>query len=225
MTSDTQVKARIRFRKEGPLRYISHHDLMRCWDRLFRRTKLPVKWTQGFHPKPALSSPLALGLGVTGWQEVLDVILTEPVEADDICQRLNNMAIPGLIITRVDCLPVKSPGKVEVIEYAAPRPSSASPDQLQRRWEQLLEESDVLVQRTHPRKGTRTVDVRPLLHQLLIDDEYVRMQVLVDPHAGTVRPEELLGLLGLPDTPADLFALVRSQVVLADDEKSLSAQG
>ena len=66
-----RAKFRIRFRKSGELRWLSHHDLMDCVERMLRRAALPYRSTQGFHPKPRMVFALSLALGIVGCAEVL----------------------------------------------------------------------------------------------------------------------------------------------------------
>ncbi len=69
------VRTRIRFAKQGDLRFASHRDLLRVMERLFRRADVAVRQSEGFHPKPRFMFPSALGLGITGSDEVFDVDL------------------------------------------------------------------------------------------------------------------------------------------------------
>ena len=70
-------RVRIRFCKQGDLRLIGHRDLMRCLERLFRRAGLALAMSQGFHPKPRVTFPLALAVGIEGLDEVMELELTE----------------------------------------------------------------------------------------------------------------------------------------------------
>ena len=72
------------FRKQGDLRLIGHRDLMRCLERLFRRAGLALGMSQGFHPKPRMTFPLALAVGIEGDDEVMELELTEPPAADEL---------------------------------------------------------------------------------------------------------------------------------------------
>src|SRR5438067_1919966 len=81
-------KVRIRFRKHGNLRLVSHHDLMRCFERMLRRAGLPFRTTAGFHPTPRLVFALSLPLGVVGCAEIAELELTEPVEPEEVHRRL-----------------------------------------------------------------------------------------------------------------------------------------
>src|SRR5262245_17008747 len=95
-------KVRIRFRKGGDLRLVSHHDLMRAFERMLRRAALPFRSTSGFHPKPRLVFALSLPLGIVGCDEVAELELTEPVDPADIHARLAQQAPAGLEILSVD---------------------------------------------------------------------------------------------------------------------------
>ena len=92
---------RIRFGKTGLLRWIGHHDLQRLWERLLRRTDLPLSMSQGFHPKPRINFPSALALGVEGLDEVVEIELSQSISADELRHRLTLDEQPGLIIGEV----------------------------------------------------------------------------------------------------------------------------
>ena len=70
-------KIRLRFRKDGDLRLISHHDLLRTFERMLRRAAIPFHSTQGFNPKPRLVFALSLALGIIGHEEVVELELDE----------------------------------------------------------------------------------------------------------------------------------------------------
>src|SRR5438105_10041341 len=94
-------KVRIRFRKGGELRLVSHHDLMRCFERMLRRARLPFHSTSGFNPKPRLIFALSLPLGIVGRDEVVDLELDEEVALDEVQRRLSVEAPAGLEILSV----------------------------------------------------------------------------------------------------------------------------
>ena len=73
------MRAMIRFGKQPRLRFISHLDLQRFFQRALNRTGLPIAWTQGFNPHPILSFGSALALGWTSEYEILDVKLSAPM--------------------------------------------------------------------------------------------------------------------------------------------------
>ncbi len=70
-------RVRIRFTKLDDLRWISHRDLIRLWERLLRRCGVALSMTEGFHPKPRLNFPSALAVGIAGADELLELDLAE----------------------------------------------------------------------------------------------------------------------------------------------------
>ena len=81
-------RVRIRFCKQGDLRLIGHRDLMRCLERLFRRAGLALGMSEGFHPKPRMTFPSALAVGIEGIDEVMEFELAEPLAAAELLRRL-----------------------------------------------------------------------------------------------------------------------------------------
>src|SRR6188768_1097402 len=124
MTGD---KFRFRFRKSGTLRLVSHHDLMRCAERMLRRAALPFKSTAGFHPTPRLVFALSMPLGVVGRDEVVELELTEPRDSGEVLTALNAQAPAGLEFTRAAVVPMKATGRVRRVVYELPLPPERVP--------------------------------------------------------------------------------------------------
>src|SRR5688500_15940112 len=104
-------KVRVRFRKAGPARFLSHHDLLRAFERMLRRAQLPYKSTEGFHPKPKMSFPSALGLGIVGHDEAFEVELAEELPVDEVERRLAAQMLPGMAVLTVRQLASRKPGQ------------------------------------------------------------------------------------------------------------------
>jgi radical SAM-linked protein len=88
---------RLLFEKTGNAIWISHLDLMRLFQRAFKRAGLPLKHTQGFNPRPSVSIALPLSVGVESVCELLDFDLDgESVPMDEICEQLNKALVDGI---------------------------------------------------------------------------------------------------------------------------------
>ena len=93
---------RLLFEKTGSAIWISHLDLMRVFQRAFKRVGLPLTHTQGFNPRPSVSIALPLSVGVESVCELLDFDLDgETVSCEEICSRLNQVLIPGVFVREV----------------------------------------------------------------------------------------------------------------------------
>lgn len=216
-----QDKVRLRFKKLGALRLLSHHDLMRTFERLLRRAEVPFFRTQGFHPKPRLVFALSLPLGVIGRDEVAELELTRPMEIEDLRDRLVRHAPPGLEITDVCRVPLRTTAQVRGLTYALPLPAEIIPS-LRPRLAEVLAATECWVDRTRPPK--RRLDVRPFLRDLRVEEETrdrgARTLLVMDlwlTDAGSARPEEVLRLLNLHDLLDAGAILERLRLELVDE--------
>ncbi len=206
-------KVRIRFGKGGPLRLVSHHDLMRCFERMLRRAALPFHSTQGFNPKPRLVFALSLALGVVGREEVVELELDDALPPEDIHARLARQAPPGLTIHSVRRINPRAGAQVRRVCYRLALPASRRTASAER-IPSILAAPHCWVDRTRPQP--RRLDVRPYLRGLQILDDGLEMDVWVTP-TGTVRPDEILALLGLADLLDNGAVLERTMLELHDE--------
>jgi radical SAM-linked protein len=214
MTKATKV--RLRFAKRGDLRLASHHDVMRCLERMARRAVIPVAVSQGFSPRPKIVFALAMGLGIEGRREVVDIELTEPTDPAELLARLAAVSPPGFEWLDAQGLdPSASAPKPVWVEYDLPIPEDRR-QSATAAVAALLASSTCDVTRKRPDKGREVViDLRPFLIDARLTDEGVlRARLKVTPE-GSVRPEELLASLGVRDLLDDGAVLVRTHVELA----------
>ncbi len=140
-------RIRITFRKDGDLRFISHRDLVRTLERLFRRTGFALSLSEGFHPKVRLSFPLALALGIEGACELMEVEFTEEPDMDELMLLLRRESPEGLEILSATSLPNGAPkARPDWVEYQIPIPRQLVP-QLQQAITALMDREHVLIER------------------------------------------------------------------------------
>ena len=96
---------RIRFSKTGILKFIGHLDLLRTFQRAFRRAEIPLAYSKGFNPHPLMSFANPLGLGLTSDDEYADITLEQAMDSSEIIDRLNRQMPPGLSILACYDLP------------------------------------------------------------------------------------------------------------------------
>jgi radical SAM-linked protein len=201
-------RVRIRFCKQGDLRLIGHRDLMRCLERLFRRAGLALSFSEGFHPKPRMTFPLALAVGIEGVDEVMEVELAERRTAEELQRQMAPHAPPGLAFRSIEVLPDGAKkAQVQSVSYEAgiPPPCQAG---LSQRIEHLLATASWPIERAH---GRAPIDLRPLVMELALREDVLRMRLRVDRH-GSVGPREVLAALGLAGLEEQGVRLCRTAV-------------
>jgi radical SAM-linked protein len=206
-----RLRVRIRFSKQDDLRWIGHRDLMRCFERIFRRATLPLGRSEGFHPKPRMTFPLPLAVGIAGTDEVMEFELAETLSAQDIRARLEPQLPRGLALGSVEVLPSEAKKvRVTSASYQAPilTPLDAA---LEERIDRLLAQQACPISRTH---GRSTVDIRPLIQSLSLSHGVLDMRLKIDQN-GSVGPREVLKALDLDDLESKGVALLRSAVEIA----------
>lgn len=203
-------KLRIRFRKEGDLRLISHRDLARTLERLFRRAELPLAMSEGFHPHPRVTLPAALSVGIEGANEVIEVLLDEPQDPENVRQRLIEESPPGLVITSVTELEAhQRKAQVERVTYEIPIPT-------ERRKALESAVSELLNKRSHPwqREGrAKPIDLRLSIEDMQLVDDRLQIRLWMSQQA-SARPREILQVLGIDDLEQQGYWITRTEVHL-----------
>jgi radical SAM-linked protein len=198
-------RLRIAYTKGEPLRYISHLDMMRLWERTFRRAELPVAHTQGFNPRPRIGMACPLPTGVTSRAELLDVFLTEWMDVAEVMRRLSDHLPGGMEVLRMDDVGLRMPALMSlaaVVEYQCHVLWDKPTDSLEAKLLEWMAQTSVM--RERQRKGRRdTHDLRPLVERLWVigpsgESWVIGMRLRSDPE-GTGRPDEVLKALGLWD--------------------------
>ena len=181
------------FEKTGSAIWISHLDLMRLFQRAFKRAGLPLTHTQGFNPRPSVSIALPLSVGVESKCELLDFELDgQSVPCDEICARLNEALVEGVKVLKVyeDGLKIKHIALLDctvTLEYDGGTPENAV-EQIT----ELFRREEVVV----PKKGKNGIvdqNIAPMIRRINLtgDDHTVTLNALVCCQNPTLNPMQL----------------------------------
>jgi len=204
-------RLRLWFSVEDDKRFLSHHDMMRLWERALRRAGLPLRLSQGYNPRPKLSLPEPRSVGIASEAELLEFELADWVNPDAVLDRLRAQVPPGLVIRSVDLVRPSDKAHPHTVVYVA-RPE-APPSDLADRAREVLQRREAPVVRPRP-KGDKHLDARPFIRDLQAEGGQVRMTLATGP-GGTVRPDEVLRLMGL-ERDAILRADIRRTEIRLD---------
>jgi radical SAM-linked protein len=169
-TAPARLRLRIIFRKEEPIKYISHLDLLRAWERIIRRAGLPLAYSQGFSPHPRITIAMPLPVGCTGTREVIDIVVIEPYSAQEAIDALKP-ALPCsagqacISVVSVQEIPLNSPALATLFRQATYHITlSGIPEiEVERQVADFLRQDEVPVEFRRKR-----FDLRPLVSSLRV---------------------------------------------------------
>lgn len=202
MRGDAGFPVRLRFSEHGKVRFISHRDAARAFERAFRIVELPIAFTQGFSPRPKVSFGLALSVGHSSDAEYLDVELAQPVDVDALPACLTEALPEGLEVTGAAALADRAPAlqeAVTAVEWDLEIAVAATGE----RPEPFVLARTVAAAMTAPtlpvvrvRKGRESEDdVRPALRRVdAVSEDRLAVEVATRPSG--VRPNEVVAALG-----------------------------
>ncbi len=191
--------------------------MLRAIERLLRRAKLPVAFSQGFHPKPRVSYLSALPLGFSSDDEAMELILEEKLSCEELLTRLNSVSVPGLRFTRAVFLEEGGPKQQAfAFCYDMTIPSELR-DEVARRVEEFLAADSVEVVKANG----KTVEARPVVLDLRLDGSTLFMTIAAQsgPEAGV---REILDYLNLGSQVFRTIFPNRNRSIVVDelDEKA-----
>ncbi len=203
-------RVRLRYAKGEAVKFISHQDEFRLWERTLRRADLPLLYKQGFNPQPYIQFASPLGVGFTGVAEPVDIVLSPPVPLDELRTRIAAKLPPGVALGDAEEVPLKAAAlqgqligaDYTIILYATP--DELDPHEIDQRIAELLAQDAIW--RERQRKGDLyRYNLRPLIFELQNlgydpQSEEQHIFLRVQQRAGaTGRPDEVVAALGLDD--------------------------
>ncbi|NCB93761.1 MAG: DUF2344 domain-containing protein [Clostridia bacterium] len=175
------MKVRVKFAKEGAMKFIGHLDIMRYFQKAIRRAKLPIAYSEGFSPHMIMSFASPLGVGVSSSGEYFDMELTQSLPSDEMENRLNAAMADEMKVLSIREIPE---GKahacmslVAAADYTVCFRKNKEPDP---DWKEKLsafyaQESIVIMRKT--KRSEQETDIKPWIYKLEIREEDVFMQL------------------------------------------------
>lgn len=187
-------------------------------ERIANRAKLPLRYSQGFNPRPILSLPCPRPVGVASRDDVLVLALDESISADTMRQRLNEQAPKGISFLDAQRLPEKQTSvQITRIDYETPVPADCLPAVEDRLRDLRQQDAWIVERRQKPSRRrrdqlprTRELNVKPMIVEMSVTGGQLRFASR--PHEQkSAKPSEILHLLGLHQ-PETLAGVVRTKI-------------
>lgn len=180
------LKARIKFRKYGIMRFIGHLDVMRFFQKAMRRANIPIAFTGGYSPHMIMSFAQPLGVGLTSDGEYLDIELTESISSEDAVRQLNEVSVEGIeILSFVQISDEKKASGMTIVAAARyeitcleSKKSAEVTKNIPFDWNEkitdFLKQSEIMVLKK-TKKNEREINIRPLIYEMNVSEEHIQM--------------------------------------------------
>lgn len=178
------MKIRMKFSKEGRIKFVGHLDLLRLFERAIKVAKIPMAYSQGFNPHSLMYFAQALSVGITSEGEYLDLHLAEDVESQWVKTQMNNILPEGLEIQDVSILLENSKTCMALIDgssYTISIPKNAGNNGLIEQVNGFYNQEEILVTRKSKKKE-RVINIKEFIYELEIGEsetDYILEVVLV----------------------------------------------
>ncbi|MBL7126931.1 MAG: DUF2344 domain-containing protein [Dehalococcoidales bacterium] len=210
-------RLRIKFRRGAEVKYISHLDIMRLWQRALNRAGIALAYSEGFHPHPKISLAVPLAVGVTSEAELMDITLTRQVSPHFFTAAVTQQLPAGFEVLQVLPIAETMPSlqsQVRFSEYAVELATEKGEKESASAIASLLALTHLPWQ--HQRDtGPKNYDLRALIDDIwLLDCREKRctigMRLRCD-SGGSGRPEQVASALGFTELPKSIH---RTKLIL-----------
>lgn len=164
------MKARIKFRKYGALRFIGHLDVMRFFQKVMRRADIPIAFTTGYSPHMIMSFAVPLGVGMESLGDYFDLEMAEDMATSEIAARLDEQMAEGMHIVSVRKVEDGKAGKAMALVAAADylvefRLGKEPSIEWKSRVEEFLAQPEIKVTK-QTKRSEKEIDLRPNIYKM-----------------------------------------------------------
>ena len=194
------MKLRMRFGKEGIVKFIGHLDIMRYFQKAFRRANVDITYSQGYHPHPCLSFASPLGVGLESRGEYLDMEVNSFDDLEAMKNAVNAQMVEGIVVYSIRHLPDQAKNAMSIIaaaDYEVGFREEMAPcetKQLKAAVENFMSRPEIrVIKKT--KKSEREIDIRPLIYKMVVEENgNIFMQVAAG-SATNLKPELVMQTL------------------------------
>lgn len=190
------MKVRIKFTKQGPIRFVGHLDVMRYFQKAIRRADIDIKYSEGFSPHQIMSFAAPLGVGLTSNGEYMDIEVNSMQSCEALMNALKETMVEGVLITECHILEERAKNAMSLVaaaDYTVTfREEKELPD-MEEYFRGLLEffnQSTILITKK-TKKGERELDLKQSIYELSVLDNRIFMKLSAG-SVNNIKPELVL---------------------------------
>lgn len=165
------MKIRIKFAKEGAMKFVGHLDMMRYFQKVMRRANVDIRYSEGFSPHQVMSFAAPLGVGITSRGEYVDIEVLSTGSSEEMLQRINDALAEGVEVLSYRRLPDSSAAAMSIVaaaDYTICFREGYEPedwDGFASGLQDFLDQEQIMVVKK-TKKGERETDIRPWIYKL-----------------------------------------------------------
>ncbi|MFA6223655.1 MAG: TIGR03960 family B12-binding radical SAM protein [Desulfomonilaceae bacterium] len=208
-------KFRIRYSKSGPMKLLGHHDVVRCFERAFRRARLELDYSLGFHPHPKLRFSAPTALGIESEAEYLDFDLKDansPI--NEILEKLQNALPKGIKpaeICETSLNQESLSARIQIVVYEIHLNDDLTIDRARDRLCRFSEQESLIITSGTERKP-KIRDLKQYISSIFLSGQLLTMKIRMAP-SGSVNPYEAIGsIMDLSDEQARSLRITKTMI-------------
>ena len=176
MEEESVLKIRIKFAKRGAMKFISHLDVMRYFQKVIKRADIDIAYSEGFNPHQIMSFASPLGLGLNSEAEYVDIEVHTTMSTKDAIAKLNEVSVPDMPILSYKLLDdnaTKAMTLVAASDYFVKFRENYVPNiNLDNAINAFLTKDSIIITK-ETKKGTKEMDLKPLIYEFsTLNDGY-----------------------------------------------------
>lgn len=217
------MKVRIKFSKQGVMKFIGHLDIMRYFQKAIRRAKIPIVFTEGFSPHMIMSFASPLGVGLTSSGEYMDIEVSTEIPSEEAVRRLNAVMVDGIQVLSYRRIEDGKAGKAMSLVAAADytlgfRRGHEPAQEWKNRIDAFMAQSSInILKKT--KKSEKEVDIKPMIYEMrMADNDRVFMQLAAG-SAANLKPELVM------EAFANYLGITLTEFALEINREELYAEG
>lgn len=174
------LKVRVKFQKNGAMKFVGHLDIMRYFQKALRRAGIPYALSGGYSPHIIMSFAHPLGVGLTSDGEYFDIEITESMKSEEAVSKLNEVMVEGMhVLSFVEIPPEKKSKGMSVVSAADYRCAFHNKDidfDFKKIGEDFFGQPNIeIVKKT--KRSEALVDIKPMIYDFKYDNNVFTMQV------------------------------------------------
>lgn len=191
------MKIRIKFAKEGTMKFIGHLDIMRYFQKVMRRADVDIRYSEGFSPHQIMSFASPLGVGLESRGEYVDIEVLSTDSSKEMLRRINENMVEGMEALSYKLLPDDAQNAMSLVaaaDYEVRFRAGYEPENLEGFFAEtpafLAQEEIVIMKKT--KKGEREVNIRPQIYRMEVHPDHTVFLQIATGSAANLKPDAVL---------------------------------